>query len=73
MRVIPLTSLLSLKGRGCRSPNLDDTLNPDVKELFKTPLRVDLANRSVWPEGIAPKAIDKKGPGENKRPDGRRD
>ena len=39
MRVIPLTSILSHKGRGRRSPNLDDTLNLDVKELFKHTVR----------------------------------
>ena len=33
MRVIPLTSILSPKGRG--SLDLDDTLSLDVKELFK--------------------------------------
>jgi hypothetical protein len=37
MRVIPLTSILSHKGRGSRNPNLDDTLRVDVKELFKHP------------------------------------
>ena len=35
MRVKPLTSLLSHKGRGSRIPNLDDALSLDVKELFK--------------------------------------
>ena len=36
MRVIPLTSLLSHKGRG--SPKWDDTLNSEIKELFKRTL-----------------------------------
>ena len=35
MRVIPLTSLLSHKGRGSRSPNRDYILSLDVKNLFK--------------------------------------
>ena len=39
MRVIPLTSVLSHKGRGTRSPNLEDTLSLDVKDLFKPTLR----------------------------------
>ena len=39
MRVIPLTSLLSHKGRGSRSPNLDDTLSLDVKELLTQALK----------------------------------
>ena len=39
MRVIPLTSLLSHKGKGCRSPNLEDTLSLDVKELLAHALR----------------------------------
>ena len=39
MRVIPLTSILSHKGRGCRSPKRDDALSPEVRELFKHPLR----------------------------------
>ncbi len=39
MRVIPLTSLLSHKGRGCRSPKLDDTLSLEVRKLFKHPIR----------------------------------
>ncbi len=37
MRVIPLTSLLSHKGRG--SPNRDDTLSLEIKELFKHTLK----------------------------------
>ena len=39
MRVIPLTSILSHKGRGCRSPKRDDTLSLEIRELFKHPLR----------------------------------
>ena len=42
MRVIPLTSLLTHKERGSRSPNLDYTLSLDVKELFKHTLREDI-------------------------------
>jgi len=38
MRVIPLTSILSHKGRG--SPNRDDTLSLEIKELFKHALGV---------------------------------
>jgi len=38
MRVIPLTSILSHKGRGCRSPKRDDTLSLEIRELFKHPL-----------------------------------
>ena len=38
MRVIPLTSLLSHKGRGV-SPNLNDTLSLDVKELLTQALK----------------------------------
>jgi len=38
MRVIPLTSILSHKGRGCRCPKRDDSLSLDVRELFKHPL-----------------------------------
>ena len=37
MRVIPLTSVLSHKGRGCRAPKRYDTLNLEVKELIKHP------------------------------------
>ena len=40
MRVIPLTSVLSHKGRGCRSPNQNDTLGLEVKGHFKHPLGV---------------------------------
>ena len=43
MRVIPPTSLLSHKGRG--SPNPDDTLSLDVKELFKHTLRTSKNQR----------------------------
>ena len=39
MRVIPLTSLLSHKGRGGLTPNRNDTLSLDVKVLFKHALR----------------------------------
>ena len=39
MRVIPLTSLLSHKGRGSRSPNRLDTSSLEVKKLFKHTLR----------------------------------
>ena len=39
MRVIPLTSFLSHKGRGSRTPNLDDTVSLDVRELFKHTLK----------------------------------
>ncbi len=35
MRVIPLTSILSHKGRGSRNPKRDDTWSLEVKELFK--------------------------------------
>ena len=40
MRVIPLTSLLSHKGRG--SPNRDDTLSLEIKELFKHTLKATI-------------------------------
>ncbi len=43
MRVIPLTSLLSHKGRGGRSPNRVDTLSLEVEALFKHPPRGSLA------------------------------
>ena len=39
MRVKPLTSILSHKGRGCLSPERDDTLSLEVRELFKHPLK----------------------------------
>jgi len=38
MRVIPLTSILSHKGRGSRSLNRDDTLGLEVKEHFNPAL-----------------------------------
>ena len=38
MRVTPLISILSHKGRGCLCPNRDDTLSLEVRELFKLPL-----------------------------------
>ena len=36
MRVIPLTSILSHKGRGCLSPKRDAILSLEVRELFNT-------------------------------------
>ncbi len=48
MRVIPLTSLLSHKGRG--SPNRDDTLSLEIKELFKHTLRIYLKTTHVIPK-----------------------
>ncbi len=39
MRVIPLTSVLSHKGSGCRCPKRNDTLSLEVKELIKHALR----------------------------------
>ncbi len=54
MRVIPLTSLLSHKGRGGRSPNRVDTLSLEVKALFKHPPRgsLSLRLRSTHTEGL---------------------
>ena len=43
MRVIPLTSLLSHKGRGCRSQKQDDSLSLEVKKLIKHTLRESVA------------------------------
>ena len=39
MRVIPLTSVLSHKGRGCRCAKWDETLSLEVMELIKQALR----------------------------------
>jgi len=46
MRVIPLTSLLSHKGRGCQSPKRDDTLSLEIEDFFNTP-----SNRRGSPAG----------------------
>ncbi len=39
MRVRPLTSILSHKGRGGRNPKRDDIWSLEIKELFKHTLK----------------------------------
>ena len=36
MREIPLTSVLSHKGRGSQSPNRDDTWSLEIEDFFDT-------------------------------------
>ena len=49
MWVIPLTSVLSHKGRGCRCPKLDDTWSLEVKEIIKHALSNYLKTTHVIP------------------------
>ena len=53
MRVVPLTSILSRKGRGCRSRIRVDILSPQVEELFEHALKLGLGMAELIVEGEA--------------------